>query len=74
LKTKHRPGFLKEFTFLNFAFDPRDRFIDVTLPAAWTFVFFSQIGRTNTTVHSAGSDEKGLIHGFHGLSVLKSYS
>src|SRR6266498_4984234 len=46
-KTKSCFGFLKELTVLDFAFHPRNGFINISAPATRTFISFPQVSHTN---------------------------
>ncbi len=56
-KTKACFGFLKDFTFFDFAAGTRNRCVNNNVSATYTFIFLPQIGHADTAVHSAGSDE-----------------
>ncbi len=50
-------AFLNDLAFFDFASNDANGFIGICCPATWTFIFFSQIGHANATVHAAGSDK-----------------
>jgi hypothetical protein len=57
LKAKSRFHVLEVFTIFDPAMDAVVRLTCVDVPAAGTFVFFSQISQADTAVHSAGGNE-----------------